>query len=108
MLQSNDDIAELVSQAFSHDGALLVHETELGPAFFDLRTRLAGELFQKFMNYGLRLAIVVAKPEQYGERFRELAFEHRNHGNIRFFPDAGQAGQWLTRAAHRNVSGGTT
>ena len=37
---------------------LIVHERNVAPAFFDLRTGLAGETLQKCSNYGLRLALV--------------------------------------------------
>lgn len=37
---------------------VIVHETQITPEFFDLKTGLAGEILQKFSNYGMRLAIV--------------------------------------------------
>jgi hypothetical protein len=37
---------------------IAVPVTRLDPAFFDLRTGVAGELVQKFVNYGRRLAVV--------------------------------------------------
>ncbi len=52
--QANDVLAE----AFAHEAnAVLMEEAALAPAFFDLRTGLAGEILQKFANYGRRLAI---------------------------------------------------
>ena len=48
-------------------------ENDLAREFFDLHTGLAGELFQKFTNYHLRVAIVLPEPRIYGERFSELA-----------------------------------
>lgn len=38
--------------------AVIVHQKNIDPAFFDLRTKLAGEMLQKVVNYRLRLAIV--------------------------------------------------
>ena len=95
MLRTVNDIASVMSSAFENGGAVLLTEAELGPEFFALRSRLAGELFQKIMNYSLRLALVVPEPERYGDRFSELVYEHRSHGNIRFFRDQEQAEQWL-------------
>jgi hypothetical protein len=37
---------------------LVVHAHQLHPGFFDLSTRLAGEVLQKFTNYQVQLAIV--------------------------------------------------
>ena len=76
-------------------GGLILDESQLGPAFFDLTTGLAGELFQKFTNYRVRLAIVVADPNAYGSRFSELACEHRSHNAVRFFSNGQSARQWL-------------
>jgi len=73
-------------------------EEDLGPDFYDLKTGLAGELFQKVVNYRGRLAIVIRDPHAYGERFSELAYEHRRHAAVRFFEDQAQALQWLDEA----------
>jgi len=76
-------------------GGLILTEDDLAREFFDLRTGWAGELFQKFINYKLRVAIVVPDPEAYGERFNELAYEHRSHGMIRFVRSKDEAKAWL-------------
>jgi len=95
LLDSHDDIAEVLSRSLSQNGIVLT-EQELAPAFFDLSTRIAGELFQKIMNYHSRLAIVIADPASYGQRFSELVYEHRDHAHIRFFNDPIDAEHWLT------------
>jgi uncharacterized protein DUF4180 len=68
----------------------------LAREFFDLRTGLAGELFQKCMNYGIRLAIILPDAEAYGERISELAYEHRSHNLIRFVGSKDEAEAWLS------------
>jgi hypothetical protein len=77
-------------------GGLLLDESQLGADFFDLRTGLAGEVLQKFTNYRVRLAIVVADALAYGGRFNELVREHRTHNAVRFFETEQLARQWLT------------
>ena len=74
---------------------LILTEADLAPEFFDLRSGLAGELFQKFMNYRIRLAIVLPNPNAYGERFSELAYEHRKDNMIRFVRSDDEAKAWL-------------
>ena len=93
-IRSLDDISEAVGACLGSEGLILTEE-ELAPDFFDLRTGLAGELFQKFMNYRLRLAIVLPDPKRYGERFGELAHEHRFHNTIRFVSSTSEARSWL-------------
>jgi hypothetical protein len=76
-------------------GGLLLNESQLAADFFDLRTGLAGEVLQKFTNYRVRLAIVVADASAHGPRFGELVHEHRSHPSVRFFAGAQDARRWL-------------
>jgi hypothetical protein len=76
-------------------GGLVLSEADLAPAFYDLTSGLAGELFQKFVNYRVPLALVVKDPTVHGERFVELAREHRSHPTVRIFPDHNAATEWL-------------
>jgi hypothetical protein len=58
-LRSDRDAADLIGSAFQHRAALIVLPVKrLDDDFFRLRTRIAGEIIQKFVNYRLRLAIV--------------------------------------------------
>ena len=93
-IQSFGDISEALGACLGAAGLVLT-EGDLAPEFFDLRSGLVGELFQKFTNYWLRLAIVLPYPEAYGARFSELAYEHRSHNLIRFFGSVDEAKAWL-------------
>ena len=93
-IQSFSDISDALGACIGAQG-LILREHDLAPAFFDLRTGLAGELFQKFINYKLRVAIVLPHPEVYGERFSELAYEHASHNMIRFVGSTDEAKAWL-------------
>jgi hypothetical protein len=88
------DIAAALGAALEN-GGLLLDEAQLGAAFFDLRTGLAGEVLQRFSNYRVRLAIVIADARAHGNRFSELAYEHRTHRSVRFFELEQLARQWL-------------
>lgn len=88
------DITDAISDSFGTTGLILT-EADLASEFFNLRTGLAGELLQKFTNYQLRLAIVVADPGAYGERFSELVYEHSTHNLIRFVRSTDEALAWL-------------
>ncbi len=37
---------------------VLIYERNISPSFFDLSTKMAGEILQKFSNYRVKLAIV--------------------------------------------------
>jgi hypothetical protein len=58
-LQTDRDAVDLVGKAIEYGAEVLVVPAErLSDDFFTLRTRLAGEFVQKFVNYRLRLAIL--------------------------------------------------
>ena len=93
-IRSFSDISDALGDCIGAHGLILT-ESDLAPEFFDLRSGLAGELFQKFINYEKRVAIVLPDPEAYDERFSELAYEHRSHSMIRFFSSKDEAKAWL-------------
>jgi Domain of unknown function (DUF4180) len=94
-LETAEDIPDLIGACWGMDGVIL-HENDLASSFFDLRSGLLGELFQKCTNYNLRLAMVLLEPAGYGERFSELVHEHRSHKLIRFFVSVDEAKAWLS------------
>lgn len=58
-LRRDRDAVDLIGMAFEHRADLIVLPVErLDDDFFRLRTRIAGEIIQKFVNSRLRLAIV--------------------------------------------------
>ncbi len=93
-IRSIQDVPDVLGAVYGADGLLLT-EAELSPEFFDLSTGIAGEFFQKFTNYQIRVGIVLENSNGYGERFGELVFEHKNHKLIRFFESFETAKIWL-------------
>jgi len=93
-IRSVGDISDAIGACIGSEGLILT-ENDLATEFFDLRSGLAGELFQKFVNYRIRVAIVLPDPDVYGERFSELAYEHKSHSMIRFVRSQDEAKAWL-------------
>ena len=93
-IRSLGDVSEAVGLCLGSQG-LILNESDVSSEFFDLRTGLAGELFQKFTNYNVRVAIVIRDFDAHGERFSELAYEHSTHPLIRFFNSSDEAEAWL-------------
>jgi hypothetical protein len=94
-IRSSSDITDAIADCIGADGLILT-EDNLAKEFFDLRSGLLGELFQKIVNYKLRVAIVLRDPEAYGERFSELVYEHKSHSMIRFVDSRDEAETWLS------------
>jgi Domain of unknown function (DUF4180) len=52
------DALDVLGEAFGRAGVVALPVERLDPAFFELRTGIAGEIMQKFVNYRTQLAIV--------------------------------------------------
>jgi hypothetical protein len=96
VMRSEQDVLELISACYEHDtNNIILHEVNLSPDFFDLKTNLAGKILQKFANYHLRGAGVIPLGKIKSDRFKELVLEC-NRGNLfRFFEDKEAAEKWL-------------
>ena len=88
------EVNTVVGAALGVHGLILT-EADVAPEFFDLRSGLAGEVFQKFTNYRVHVVLVIPEAAAHGERFAELAFEHRHHPLIRFVATEPEARAWL-------------
>jgi len=81
------DVSDYISAAWEHQAALVAIPVErLAEDFFRLRTRLAGEAIQKFVNYRVRVAIVgdVSVFIQDSDALRDFINES-NHGQHIWF-----------------------
>lgn len=83
-----DLIGDLYFQEFS---GLVIHEKNVSPEFFDLKTGLAGEILQKFSNYRLRLAIVGDFSKYPGNNLNDFIFESNQGKHINFVASQIQA-----------------
>lgn len=59
VINNLEDGIDLIGNAY-YQGyeKIIIHKENMIPAFFDLKTKLAGEILQKFSNYRVRLVIV--------------------------------------------------
>ncbi len=74
--------------------AVLLHTDALTDRFLDLSTGLAGGILQKFVNYHLRVAILVPGEIPEG-RFREYVREANRGSHVRTFALRPAAEAWL-------------
>lgn len=63
---------------------ILLRQSQLNEDFFELRTKLAGDILQKYTNYGVRLA-VVGDFARYGSKSLNDFIYECNHGKQFFF-----------------------
>lgn len=63
---------------------VIIYEKNITPDFFDLKTRIAGEILQKFSNYRMGLAIVGDFSSYESKSIRDFIFESNKTKHINF------------------------
>jgi hypothetical protein len=85
VLKDTDDSLNLIYESGAVDsGKIILYKNHVTPEFFDLRTKLAGEILQKFSNYRLQLAIIGDFSEYNSKSLNDFIHEC-NRGNMVFF-----------------------
>jgi len=99
VLRDVGDALDVMSDAY-HQGAdaLVLHAVNIAPAFFELRTGLAGDVLQKFTNYGIRLAIVGDFETVESRSLRAFIGESNRGRHIAFVADLETALERLRRS----------
>jgi hypothetical protein len=93
-LRSERDAVTLVGDAIGSDATIVLVPIErFHDDFFDLKTRIAGEFFQKFVNYGMRLVIVgdISRYIEQSESLRDFVYEANRGDRIWFSPTREEA-----------------
>lgn len=91
-LHSVEDALEIIWSGLPN---CILTEDDLAEDLLDLRNGLAGEAFQKFVNYGFPVALVLPDPGRFGPRVEELAREHASHPCVRICRTVEEAHLWL-------------
>ncbi len=99
-IRTGGDALGLIYEEGAADADWLALPAErLDPAFFDLRSGVAGELTQKFVQYGQRVAVVgdVAQHLAASEALRAFVREADRGGQLWFVADAAELEARLAR-----------
>ncbi|GAB4041270.1 DUF4180 domain-containing protein [Spirosoma jeollabukense] len=64
--------------------SIILHEKNIIPDFFDLKTGMAGEILQKFSTYRMRLAIVGDFSKYTSKSINDFMFESNKARQINF------------------------
>jgi hypothetical protein len=76
---------------------IILHEKNITPGFFDLKTGIAGDILQKFSNYRIRLAIVGNFSKFTSKSLDDFIFESNKHGHINFVNSISEAENVLSK-----------
>ena len=98
LIASPDDILDSMAEArLNGNDRMIIHEKSFHPDFFDLKTRVAGEILQKFSNYRMRLAIIGDFSAYRSKSLNEFIRESNRTGIISF---VGSLDEALIRLDH--------
>ena len=82
VISSVQDALDLISEAGSN--RIIISKDNLHPDFFVLSTCLAGEILQKFSNYGFYLAIIGDFSSHTSKSLGDFIYESNKKGRILF------------------------
>jgi hypothetical protein len=95
-------VVDIIGETWDQDVDLLVVPVErLAPEFFQLSTGLAGEVLQKFVDYGYQVAIVgdIEAHLAASSALRDLVRESNSGRHVWFLPDQAALDARLTSAS---------
>jgi hypothetical protein len=75
---------------------IVIHKSLISESFFDLKTRLAGDILQKFINYGVKVAFVGDFAAYSSQSLRDFIYECNHGTDFLFVPDERQAVERLS------------
>jgi hypothetical protein len=92
-----DSLDIMANAAYSGATKLILHEKNLTPDFFDLKTKIAGDILQKFSNYNMPLAIVGDFSKYTSKSLRDFIYESNKGGKVNFVTSVEEAKEKLGR-----------
>jgi len=95
-VSSEHDALDLVALCGENDiNLLLLHYEVLSEDFFKLKTGVAGAVMQKFINYSVRVAIIIPDQEQLSTNLKAWVSEANRSSQYRVFTYSADAVDWL-------------
>ncbi|MES2381452.1 MAG: DUF4180 domain-containing protein [Bacteroidota bacterium] len=85
IIKRAEDGLDLLGNLYYQDfDKIIIHQHNITPDFFDLKTGIAGDILQKFSNYRVRLAIVGNFTHYTSKSINDFIFESNKAGQISF------------------------
>lgn len=95
-LSTENDALDLIALCWEHEiNALMIHYEALSEDFFKLKTKVAGNIIQKFINYGIKATTIIPQEIIQKGRFKELVMETNKGNHFRFYDNKDEAEKWL-------------
>jgi hypothetical protein len=95
-LSTEQDVLDLIGICIGNDvNVLVLHIDAFSEDFFNLKTGLAGMILQKFINYHLKVAVILDKEVAFNDRFKEMIMEANKGNHFRTFKNIIDAEVWI-------------
>ncbi len=98
IIKSVQDGLDLLGNIYYQDfDKVVIYEKNITPTFFDLKTKIAGEILQKFSNYRVRLAIAGDFSKYESKSIKDFIFESNRTKHINFVESLEEALEKLSQ-----------
>lgn len=88
ILTSTEDGLELLGNLYYQGfDKIIIHEKNITPEFFDLKTKIAGNILQKFAQYQMPLIIVGDFSKYKSKSLNDFIFESDKGSQVNFVSD---------------------
>ncbi len=85
IIRSAEDGLDLMGNIYYQGfDKVVLYEKNITPGFFDLKTKIAGEILQKFSNYRIGLAIVGDFSKYESKSMKDFIFESNKTKHVNF------------------------
>lgn len=85
IIQSVQDGLDLMGDIYYQGfDKVMIYEKDITPDFFDLKTKIAGEILQKFSNYRIGLAIIGDFSKYESKSMKDFIYESNKTGHVNF------------------------
>jgi len=95
-LHNEQDALDLIAACIENSTyLLLLHAQVFSDDFFNLKSGLAGNVLQKFINYRVKTAAIISSELKVKGKFKEMLAESNQGNDFRVFDNVADAETWL-------------
>lgn len=95
-VSKTQDALDLIGNCFGlKANKAIIYEKNIIPEFFDLKTGIAGEILQKFVNYYFKIAIIGDYSKYQSNALKDFIYESNKQGEINFVSSIEEAKERL-------------
>ncbi|MEZ5011731.1 MAG: DUF4180 domain-containing protein [Bacteroidales bacterium] len=84
IFETEDALDIMANASYMGSGSIILHEANINPEFFDLKSGLAGDILQKFSTYGVKLAIIGDFSSIGSKSLKDFIRESNRLGHVNF------------------------